>query len=182
MTELPSPFELEDSSLLASARRAQVRVVDGDLFTSRAQTLVNPVNCVGAMGKGLALEFRRRFPDMFADYRSRCANGQVRLGEPYLWRPVPDQLPLGSGAAPTADPWVINFPTKGHWRDPSRLQDIVDGLDHLAAHAGRWGVMSLACPALGCGLGGLDWQTTRPMIEQRLMRCGIPVELFAPAA
>ncbi len=87
----------------------------GDLFDSGAQTLVNTVNTVGVMGKGIALEFKRRYPDMFADYQRRCAEGAVRLGEPYLWRGL-------------LEPWIVNFPTKEHWRSASRIDDVERGL------------------------------------------------------
>src|SRR5918994_715108 len=91
------------------------------------------------MGAGLAAEFRRRFPDLVADYRRRCAAGQVRLGQPYLYRTA-------------AGVQVVNFPTKGDWRAPSRLADIDQGLAYLAAHATGWQLGSLALPALGAGL------------------------------
>src|SRR5213082_1078396 len=93
----------------------------GNLLDSQAQTLVNTVNCVGVMGKGVALEFRNRFPAMYCDYVERCARGAVRLGRPYLYR----DLTL---------PWIINFPTKQHWRTVSRVQDIVVGLEYLERH------------------------------------------------
>src|SRR6267142_4162345 len=97
-----------------------VHIRVGNLFMSKAQTLVNTVNCVGVMGKGVALEFKKRFPDMFNDYAERCAAHRVRLGEPYLFRP---QLPQ----------WILNFPTKDHWRSVSRLSDIEQGLEFLEA-------------------------------------------------
>lgn len=139
----------------------------GNLFDSGAQTLVNTVNTVGVMGKGIALEFKRRFPDMFADYERRCAAGQVRLGEPYLWQG-------------RLDPWVINFPTKGHWRSASRLADIEHGLSFLADRLEDWGVTSLAVPPLGAGSGGLDWPTVGPTIYRHLSALPIPVTLYAP--
>src|SRR4051812_49403760 len=102
-----------------------VLVVTGNLFESGAQTLVNAVNRIGVMGKGVALQFRRRFPEMYADYVARCNAGQMRLGEPYLFRqPHP--------------PWILNFPTKDHWRSASRLSDIVAGLKYLASHCREW--------------------------------------------
>ena len=79
-----------------------VKVLIGDIFESGAQTLVNTVNCVGVMGKGLALEFKSRFPDMYKDYKSRCKNGLVKLGQPYIYKPI-------------VGPWILNFPTKDHW-------------------------------------------------------------------
>jgi O-acetyl-ADP-ribose deacetylase (regulator of RNase III)/uncharacterized protein YwgA len=139
----------------------------GDLFESGAQTLVNTVNTVGVMGKGVALEFKRRFPEMFADYQRRCRAGEVRLGEPYLWRGL-------------IEPWVVNFPTKDHWRSVSRLADIEQGLTYLAGHIAEWGVASLAVPPLGAGSGGLDWATVGPTIYRHLERLPIPVILYAP--
>src|SRR3954451_6829295 len=106
-------------------RSDHIDVIVGDLFSSRAQTWVNTVNTVGVMGKGVALEFKKRFPDMVRDYEERCALGEVKLGRPYRYRrPVP--------------PHVLNFPTKGHWRAVSRLDDIVAGLEFLEAHYREW--------------------------------------------
>ncbi|HSZ69333.1 MAG TPA: macro domain-containing protein [Solirubrobacteraceae bacterium] len=150
-----------------SARRHNVEVVVGDLFESPAQTLVNTVNCVGVMGKGVALAFRKRFPAMYADYLARCERGEVKLGLPYLYsNPEP--------------PHVLNFPTKGHWRSVSRLKDILAGLDHLERHYRDWGITSLAVPPLGCGQGALDWHTVGPQLYRHLSRLEIPVTLYAP--
>jgi O-acetyl-ADP-ribose deacetylase (regulator of RNase III)/uncharacterized protein YwgA len=144
-----------------------VDVVVGDLFESPAQTLVNTVNTVGVMGKGVALEFKRRFPDMFDDYKARCDRGDVWLGKPYLYRR-------------SGPPHVLNFPTKGHWRAVSRLRDIVRGLEYLGDHYEAWGITSLAVPPLGCGQGGLDWSIVGPTLYQHLNHLAIPIQLFAP--
>jgi O-acetyl-ADP-ribose deacetylase (regulator of RNase III)/uncharacterized protein YwgA len=144
-----------------------VRVLTGDLFQSQAQTWVNTVNCVGVMGKGVALEFRKRFPDMYEDYVKRCRARQVRLGQPYLFR----RLLL---------PWILNFPTKDDWRSVSRLDDIVAGLEYLEKHYREWGITSLAVPPLGCGQGQLDWGVVGPTLYRHLSRLDIPVELYAP--
>lgn len=144
-----------------------VRVLTGDLFQSQAQTWVNTVNCVGVMGKGVALEFRKRFPDMYEDYVKRCADRQVRLGQPYLFRRL---LP----------PWILNFPTKDDWRSVSRLDDIIAGLEYLEKHYREWGITSLAVPPLGCGQGQLDWRVVGPTLYRHLSRLDIPVELYAP--
>lgn len=144
-----------------------IKVLQGDLFASQAQTLVNTVNCVGVMGKGVALQFKKRFPEMFADYERRCAAGAVKLGEPYLW-------------APLVPPWVLNFPTKDHWRSRTRLADIEAGLARLAACYRDWGIESLAVPPLGCGEGQLDWQVVGPTLYRELARLDIDVELYAP--
>ena len=139
----------------------------GDLFASRAQTLVNTVNCVGIMGKGVAQEFKKRYPEMFEDYAARCNRKQVRLGEPY---PYSDN----SGIL------IVNFPTKDHWRSPSRLADIERGLDHFARHYQKWGVQSVAFPPLGCGNGGLSWEEVGPLMYGKLRNLGIEVEVYAP--
>lgn len=146
---------------------ATFKIQIGDLLASPAQTLVNTVNCVGVMGKGVALEFKKRFPAMFDDYVRRCELKQVRLGEPYLYR-------TPSGAQ------IVNFPTKDHWRSPSRLKDIERGLDYLAAHAPEWGITSLALPPLGCGNGGLEWREVGPLIHHKLRHLPIEIELYAP--
>ncbi|MGE5573364.1 MAG: macro domain-containing protein [Bacteroidota bacterium] len=144
-----------------------VQLVKGNLFDSQAQTLVNTVNCVGVMGKGIALEFKKRFPEMYDDYARRCAAGEVRLGQPYLFRrPVL--------------PWILNFPTKGHWRSVARLSDIVRGLEYLTRHYKEWGITSLAVPPLGCGHGQLDWTVVGPTLQRYLDLLDIPVELYVP--
>lgn len=144
-----------------------IRVLIGDIFQSRARTLVNTVNCAGVMGKGIALEFKKRFPAMYADYKARCDAGLVRLGEPYLYSAHPTLL-------------IVNFPTKDHWRSPSRLADIVRGLDYLVAHFSEWGITSVAMPPLGAGNGGLEWTLVGPVIYQKLSGLDIPIEMYAP--
>jgi uncharacterized protein YwgA/O-acetyl-ADP-ribose deacetylase (regulator of RNase III) len=139
----------------------------GNIFESKAQTLVNTVNCVGIMGKGLALEFKKLFPDMYEDYVARCKANKVRLGEPYLYRRL---LP----------PWILNFPTKDHWRSVSRLSDIIAGLEYLSKHYREWEITSLAVPALGCSNGQLEWRVVGPTLYRYLSRLDIPVELYAP--
>ncbi len=139
----------------------------GDLLKAEAQTLVNTVNCVGTMGKGIALEFKRQFPEMYEDYVRRCEAGEVRLGEPYLYRHL-------------FPPWVLNFPTKQDWRSVSRLADIVRGLEYLEKGYREWGITSLAVPPLGCGSGGLEWRVVGPTLYRYLDALNIPVYLYAP--
>jgi O-acetyl-ADP-ribose deacetylase (regulator of RNase III) len=131
-----------------------VTFVKGDIFKSPAQVLTNTVNCVGAMGKGVALEFKNRYPQMFNDYKSKCDQGNVKPGQPYLWEDDSTQ--------------VLNFPTKRNWRDNSLLQDVEDGLKYLAASYEKMGIQSIAMPALGCGLGGLKWSEVQPLIVKHL--------------
>ena len=140
---------------------------DGDLFNADAQTLVNTVNTVGVMGKGIALGFKKRFPAMLRDYERRCALGEVRLGEPYLFKQA---IP----------PWIVNFPTKEHWRGAARLDAITDGLVRLRSQYRDWGITSIAVPPLGCGEGGLDWKVVGPTLYRYLSWFEIPVELYAP--
>jgi O-acetyl-ADP-ribose deacetylase (regulator of RNase III)/uncharacterized protein YwgA len=146
----------------------KVEVIKGDLFESKAQTLVNTINCVGVMGKGLALEFKKRYPGMYQDYVKRCKKEQVKLGEPYLFRGL-------------EQPQILNFPTKGHWRSVSRLDDIIHGLDYLEKHYKEWGVTSLAVPSLGCQQGQLDWRAVLPVLYRHLSRLDISVKLYVPA-
>lgn len=144
-----------------------VKVIMGDMFETKAQTLVNTVNCVGVMGKGVALEFKKRFPDMFEDYLRRCEGKHVRLGRPYLFKQM-------------FPPWILNFPTKDHWRSVSKLSDIIEGLRYLRKHYKEWGITSLAVPPLGCGHGQLEWRVVGPTLYRHLKSLDIPVDLYAP--
>lgn len=136
--------------------------VRGNLLFAPAQTLVNPVNGAGALGAGLALAFRRRYPDMEPAYREACRRGELRPGGFHLFR--------------AADHWIYNFPTKRHWRDRARLEDIEAGLATFTAVYRELGITSVAFPRLGCGLGGLDWEReVRPLMERVLVPLPIPV-------
>ncbi len=148
--------------------------VSGNLLEAKVQALVNPVNTKGVMGKGLALQFKQQFPSVFRIYNADAKQGEVRLGEMHV---VPLKR-LGDGPK-----WVINFPTKGHWRSSSRLGDIESGLSDLVETVRRHDIKSLALPPLGCGLGGLDWKDVRPMIENafRLLP-DVDVQLYTPDA
>jgi O-acetyl-ADP-ribose deacetylase (regulator of RNase III)/uncharacterized protein YwgA len=143
-----------------------VDITIGDILDSGAQTLVNTVNTEGVMGKGIAYQFKQRFPDMYEEYVELCKQGQVELGRPYIWRGV--------------DAWVINFPTKDRWRSISRLEDIVAGLEYLGEHYEGWGVRSLAVPPLGCGEGLHEWRIVGRILYQHFNDYDIPVTLYAP--
>lgn len=144
-----------------------VKILVGDIFKSKMQTLTNTVNCVGVMGKGIALEFKKRFPDMFADYANRCKQKEVILGKPYLFnRLIP--------------PSILLFPTKDHWRAVSSLPAIEQGLLYLKVNYKKWEITSIAVPPLGCGLGELEWNIVGPTLFKHLKDLGIPVELYAP--
>ena len=131
-----------------------VTYVQGDIFKSPAQVLTNPVNCVGVMGKGVALEFKNRYSGLFADYKTLCDKQEVIPGQPYLWENDSVQ--------------VLNFPTKRHWKEDSRLEDIEAGLKYLADNYTHMGIDSIAMPALGCGNGGLNWNDVRLLIDKYL--------------
>lgn len=144
----------------------------GDLFEADAEALVNTVNCVGFMGRGIAAQFKRAFPGNFAAYAAACKRGEVRPGRMLT-------VPTGELVGPR---YVINFPTKRHWRGKSRMEDIEHGLVALVEEVRRLGLRSIAIPPLGCGLGGLDWEQVRPRIEQAFAALShVRVLLYEPS-
>lgn len=144
-----------------------MKILIGNILESKAQTLVNTVNCVGVMGKGIALEFKKRFPDMFDDYTAQYKRDELRPGVPYLYKTL-------------FPPQIINFPTKNHWRAASRIEDIERGVRIIAEKCREWDVSSLAVPPLGCGNGQLLWTSVGPLIFRYLKNLQISVELYAP--
>lgn len=144
-----------------------VRFVTGDMFAGKHDILVNTVNCVGVMGTGVALAFRERYPEMYKEYRKACEVSAIRIGRIAVWRTISE--------------WVVNFPTKRHWRDKSEYEYIESGLQSLRNYLSEQGNVSVAVPALGCGHGGLDWNRVRPMIEQALGNLQADIEVFEPA-
>jgi O-acetyl-ADP-ribose deacetylase (regulator of RNase III) len=132
-----------------------------NIMESNAQTVVNTVNCVGVMGKGLAKSFRDRYPAMFNAYVSICEKGLLEPGKLWLWQ-GPDQ-------------WVLNFPTKKHWRQPSRIEWIEAGLEKFVREYEARGITEISFPRLGCGNGNLDWNDVRPLMLQYLSKLPIPV-------
>lgn len=131
------------------------------LLEANTQTLVNTVNCVGVMGKGIAKAFKEREPDMFAAYKRICDEKLLEPGKLWLWR--------GS------EQWVLNFPTKRHWRSPSKMEWIEAGLDKFVSTYETQGINEIAFPKLGCGNGNLDWKDVRPLMERYLSDLPIPV-------
>lgn len=126
------------------------------VFDVSAQTIVNTVNCDGFMGKGLALEVKRRFPSVFAKYQMLCNKGQMKIGKLQLVK--------------AHDQWVLNFPTKNHWRGKSRMSFLEAGLKNFKATYRRRGITSVAFPPLGCGSGGLHWKEVEPLMRDYLER------------
>jgi O-acetyl-ADP-ribose deacetylase (regulator of RNase III) len=140
-----------------------ITYVASDLYTSPAQVLVNTVNTQGVMGKGVAAEFKRIYPKMFEQYRDLCERKEIDIGILWIYK--------------TPRKWILNFPTKKHWRNPSRPEYIEAGLKKFYNQFAEVSINSIAFPALGCGNGGLDWQTTvKPLMEKYLNR--IPIDIF----
>ena len=130
----------------------------GDILTADAEALVNTVNCVGVMGRGVALQFKNAFPDNFKAYEAACASEEVQPGRMFVFE-------TGSFTNPK---YIINFPTKRHWRGKSRIEDIESGLSALVNAIRDLGIQSIAIPPLGSGLGGLNWDEVRPRIVKAL--------------
>jgi O-acetyl-ADP-ribose deacetylase (regulator of RNase III) len=126
----------------------------GDILQSGCEAIVNTVNCVGVMGKGLALHCKNHFPAMFRAYREACNNGEVKIGKCHVWE-NPDGTPR----------LIINFPTKDDWRQPSTNLYIVLGLADLHEIIKQYNIKSIAVPALGCQNGGLEWVNVRLLLE-----------------
>lgn len=139
-----------------------IKYTDTTVFNLEAQTIVNTVNCVGVMGAGLALEFKLRYPEMYEDYVNRCRQKQVQVERPYLYRE--QKLP-----------WIMNFATKNHWKYPSKLEWIEQGLTYFVNNYEREHIESIAFPKLGCDRGGLKWNDVRKIMEKHLDNLSIDV-------
>jgi O-acetyl-ADP-ribose deacetylase (regulator of RNase III) len=150
---------------------SNITITSGDLLESDADALVNAVNTVGVMSRGIALQFRHSFPENYKAYRVACKRGEVRTGEMFvtsIW-------------SAQGQRFIINFPTKRDWRQPSELAYIDAGLIDLVDQVRTRNIRSIAVPPLGCGLGGLDWKDVRPRIEEAF--AGLPevqVLLYGP--
>jgi O-acetyl-ADP-ribose deacetylase (regulator of RNase III) len=137
----------------------------GNLLEAKAEALVNAVNCVGVMGKGIALQFRREFSeDYFKDYKRACQSGELAIGKVHVYELKTPKFDVRDSAF--SPRYIINFPTKNHWCGQSRIEDIESGLQSLVKAVERYEIKSMAMPALGCGLGGLDWEDVEPLIEK----------------
>ncbi|MER7442295.1 macro domain-containing protein [Micromonospora avicenniae] len=149
-----------------------ITIRHGNLLDADAEALVNAVNTVGVMGKGIALAFKRTYPANYAAYRAACAAGTVRLGQMFVY----------DSGVPGRHRYVINFPTKRHWRSRSQLAGIAAGLQDLVRVVCERRITSVAVPALGYGNGGLDWAAVRPLIEVALADLDrVRVLLYPPA-
>lgn len=144
--------------------------VRGNLLEADAEALVNTVNTMGVMGKGIALQFKNRFAANFLAYAQACKLGQVQTGSMFVTEPQELMGPR----------WIVNFPTKRHWRDPSRMEWVVEGLQDLRGFLLSHKVQSIAVPALGAGLGGLDWPAVRSHIEAAWGDLPVDVRVYEP--
>ena len=144
---------------------------EGNLLRADVEALVNTVNTVGVMGKGIALQFKRAYPEMFKAYSRAAKAGEIQPGRVHVWE-------TGSLTGPR---YIIHFPTKRHWRSPSHMEDIETGLADLARVLRERGITSVALPPLGCGNGGLSWAMVRPLILDELGGLDVEVQLFVPA-
>ncbi len=140
-----------------------INYVSGNIFESHARVLVNPVNTIGVMGKGLAKEFKKIYPEMFQQYQSLCEKKMFTVGQLWLYK--------------TPHKWVLNFPTKKHWQQPSKIEYIEAGLQKFAKSYAEKGITSIAFPTLGCGNGELDWETdVHPLMKKYLNK--LPIKVY----
>lgn len=143
----------------------------GNLLDAKVEAIVNTVNTVGVMGKGIALMFKEAFPENFRLYELACKKEEVKIGHMFVTENV----------ALEGSRWIINFPSKKHWRQPSKLEWIVEGLQDLRHVIEDKGIRSIALPPIGCGNGGLDWSDVRPKIEDALATLdNVEIEVFEP--
>lgn len=141
-----------------------LRIIEGNIFTTRCQTIVNTVNCVGVMGAGIAFEFKLRLPEMFNKYADLCGSRTLDIGKLWLYR--------------DSTPWVLNFPTKRHWKLPSRESYLHAGLEKFMATYQLCGIKSIAFPLLGASHGGLSPERSLEIMVNHLATCEIPVEIY----
>ncbi|HEX7706704.1 MAG TPA: macro domain-containing protein, partial [Thermoanaerobaculia bacterium] len=150
-----------------------IRYVTGNLLDAGTEAVVNTVNTVGVMGKGVALMFKEAYPENFRRYAAAVAEGEVQTGKMFV----------SESAALHGPKWIINFPTKQHWRGKSRMEWIENGLDDLVRVIRENTIRSIAIPPLGCGQGGLDWRDVRPLIEEKLGAIeNVDVVVYEPTA
>ena len=150
-----------------------IKLKKGDIFQEDVEALVNSVNCVGVMGRGIALQFKNLFPENFKAYKQACDRNEVRPGRMFVYESVKMMNPR----------YIINFPTKRHWRGKSRIEDIDAGLQDLGHVIEELGIRSIAIPPLGTNLGGLSWSEVQPRIEAALAnKANVEVVLFQPGS
>lgn len=148
-----------------------IKITNGNILKADTEALVNTVNCIGFMGRGIALQFKKAYPENFNAYSKICKEKKLHPGMVFTYR-----LPTLAGPK-----YIINFPTKRHWKGKSKLEDIEQGLPALVQEIEKLGIRSISIPPLGCGLGGLSWETVRPLIEESLSGLtDVEVDLYEP--
>jgi len=145
------------------------------LFDSDADALVNPVNCHGVMGKGIAKEFSKRFPEILSPYKEACAKHILRPG-----MIMKIKMCIKPELFMINHPTIILFATKDHWRNPSKLEWIREGATELLNRASEWNLKSIAMPLIGCGLGGLNWSDVQPILEELFGSTNLDIMIHFP--
>lgn len=149
----------------------------GNIFTTQCQTIVNTINCVGVMGAGIAFEFKLRTPEMFETYKKHCKNKSISIGKLWLYK-------LSDNTKTTGYSQILNFPTKHHWKYPSKLDYLEQGLENFVNTYQKRGITSIAFPLLGADKGGIPAEQSQQLMQHYLQKCQIPVEIwqFDPTA
>ncbi len=143
-----------------------IKHIKGNIFNSKCQTIVNTVNCVGVMGKGIAFVHRLRYPQMYEEYKEHCKNKLIKTGSLWLYTKQENA------------PWILSFPTKFHWKYPSKIEWIEQGLQKFVDTYEKKGINSIAFPLLGTHNGGLDTNEVRCLMEVYLNKCSIDIEIY----
>lgn len=143
-----------------------IKHIKGNIFSSKCQTLVNTVNCVGVMGKGIALVHKLRYPNMYEEYREHCKNKLIKTGTLWLYNKQQNA------------PWILSFPTKFHWKYPSKIEWVEQGLQKFVETYEKKGITSIAFPLLGTHNGGLDTIEVRKLMVEYLEKCNIDIEIY----
>lgn len=141
-----------------------IKEITGNLFTTTAQTMVNTINCVGAMGKGIALEFRKRYPEMYEQYVNLCKEKKINIGILWIYK--------------TDEKWILNFPTKYHWKYNSKVEYLEKGLQKFVSTYKEKGITSIAFPLLGANNGGIPKEISLKIMNQYLSQCDIDIEIY----
>ena len=143
-----------------------VKHIRGNIFNTKCQTIVNTVNCVGVMGKGIALVHKLRYPEMYLEYKDHCAKNFIKPGHLSLYTKQPNA------------PWILNFPTKFHWKYPSKIEWLESGLQKFIESYENKGITSIAFPLLGTHNGGLDTEIVKSLMDKYLSQCNIEIEIY----
>lgn len=148
-----------------------IKITQGDILSANTDAIVNTVNCVGVMGKGLALQFKKAYPDNYETYKLACEHKAIRTGKMFTFMRKSQSNPK----------YIINFPTKQHWKDPSKIEFIDTGLEDLVRVIPYLSIKSIAIPPLGCGLGGLEWSVVLPKIKEAMMNLNdVDILIYEP--